>query len=331
MAVRGPKLCPVTDLPRLACGCGACKGYTPTDQERRDFLACGYQRDPLPPMWVKRLTYRSAEWTEEEPKRIVCDHARPPGMTICEDCAAHFAAILTDIPAVLTELNIALTKQAQFAEHGIRKRDPEESETPWDEAASKAIRRLFAALGGRPAKVAAALLDDWPATMRRPDLEQLVSRVSSAVARVHHLIDTPAVMTYYGPCPTCGRDIYQRDQHDDASVIRCRSCRYEAPRAMHLRRQLESMADKQMTLGGIVRTFNDAGVKVTRQQIENMIYREGLPREQVELPPRWVGQGDDRRLVKAEKVWMYRIGDVSRWLDARTRDREDLSPNRQRA
>ena len=223
--------------------------------------------------------------------------------------------VLTDMPELMAELEVALTKQTNFVEQGTpQQADPDEASLPWSEGAARAIRRLRKALDGDPRSRAAELLADWTTTMRRPDLGNLVAGVTAAATAAHALIAPPTVLTYYGPCPTCTRDLYQEHVWADG-VVSCKACGYAAPKGEHLRRSLDAMADRQMTLGGIVRTFNDAGLQVTRQRLENLIYRRGLPRQQVTRPPRWVGEGESRRLVPAEKVWMYRIGDVKAWLE----------------
>lgn len=321
-----PATCSVTDLPKITCGCDDCINYRPSAAELHSFALTHEPDSSASPVWVRRLHYHSAEWTEAEPQQVVCDHGKPVGMRICPDCAATFARLLHDVRAVMTELDLCLTKQTGFLEHGAPKlADPDESSLPWNEGASKVIRRLFAALEGRPTRRAAELLDDWDKTLRREDLESLVSRVSAAVASAHQLVDSPAVTTYYGPCPTCQVDIYTEHVPKDGMVT-CRACGYTSPREPHLQRQLRTMSSRQMRLGNVVRALNDAGIRASRQDVENLIYREGLPREQVDVPPHWVGEGAERRLVGGDVVWVYRMGDVLAWLGRTARFRH-LSDN----
>lgn len=302
----------MTDLPRLICGCGGCAQYQPTQRERAEFASLHVEADPPGHVWVRRIGYHGPQWTEPEPERIICDHGKPEGMIICDACAHRFALLLADVPMVITELDLALTKQTGFVERGVfQEADPDEAAVPWDEGASKIIRRLFAALGGRPVARSREMLDQWRDTLRRPDLEELVSRVSAVMASAHKLVDTPSMLTYYGPCPNCKRDIIQEHAGPD-DMIKC-PCGYLATRADHLYRQLDAQADLEMPLTRIVKTLNDGGEPVTRQEIENLIYRRGLPRTEHTIPPHWVGKGTNRRLAKAETIWVYRLGDVRLW------------------
>jgi hypothetical protein len=91
--------------------------------------------------------------------------------------------------------------------------------------------------------------------------------------------------------------------------VECQGCGYIAEVGEHLRAQLDLAADERMTLTRVVKVLNDAGEPTSRQEIENQIYREGLPREEL---PVWQ-QG---RIVK---VWHYRLGDVRDWLARKKR------------
>jgi uncharacterized Zn finger protein (UPF0148 family) len=134
------------------------------------------------------------------------------------------------------------------------------------------------------------------------------------------VVDSPPATQFYGYCPTCGAEIYQERVSAEGTVD-CPACGYSAPRKQHLQRQLTAMRDKQMRLGTVVRVLNDAGVPTSRQEIENLIYHQGLAREWVQVPPHWVGTGAERRLVAGEGVWMYKLGHVIEALAKKPRYR----------
>jgi hypothetical protein len=261
------------------------------------------------------ITYHSTAWRfgTGRIKTITCDH-NPTDTFLCSDCAQLFRAILEDIPGLHTDLEVHLTRQNTFLELGTPKEaDPEEASIPWNEQASKAIRGLWYALGGRPVPRSRELLGAWEDTLRRPDAAELAARVSYAAANARAVIDAPRPKVYYGPCPDCKRDLYQERVTEDTDVIVCRACGYHAKRADHLRRELDIMADKEFTLTKLVQTLNDGGEPTSRQEIENLIYRATgdlppLPRQKVNMP-RYVG----RRLERNE-VWVYRLGTVREFL-----------------
>jgi hypothetical protein len=268
----------------------------------------GTSYQPIP------LTYRSSRWHlgTRRVQAIVCDH-NPTDTFLCSECAGTFRALLEDIPSLFTELEIHLTRQSTFLELGAPKEaDPEEASVPWAEQASKAIRGLWAAIGGRPVPRARELLADWDNVLRRHEVAELASRISYASSVARAVIDAPRPKVYYGPCPKCKKDIYQ-ERVDADSFVRCPSCTYYAPRAEHLATELEIMADKELTLTKLVQTLNDGGEPTTRQEIENLIYRANgdlppLPREKRNMP-RWIG-----RRLELHEVYVYRLGTVREFL-----------------
>ena len=159
-----------------------------------------------------------------------------------------------------------------------------------------------------PARLAtqlAAKLDQLQAEPRMPNLAR---DISAAASRAHHVIDAPPELWYYGPCPSCERDLWQErihvDDHKTPIVCRYPTCDYAAPLDVHNRRALEVGHDRRMTIDELVGAITSGGITVTREQIKGWIYRDGLPRERRNRP-RYV----DGELHQNE-VWTYRLGDV---------------------
>jgi hypothetical protein len=249
-------------------------------------------------------------WHTVNPKQILCDHGRPDGMVLCPACQERLYRMLADIPRLVTDLMVHLTKQNRFLERGIPQHPDgeeqprevqEESPLPWADAASSVLTDLGRAFDGPPAAAATAALQDWRATLRLPHLAEFAGRVSRAFGKAMRVIDVNPYLTLYGSCPDCGKDIRQ-ERVAAGGLVQC-PCGYHAAVEEHQLTQLELAADTQMTLTKVVEVLNDVGERTSRQEIENLIYRQGLPREEV---PVWRGG-------RLEKVWHYRLGDVREW------------------
>lgn len=269
----------------------------------------------LNPGAMLRLDYASGEWhTRQPPRPVLCDHEeKPPGSVLCGACEADLFRALADVPRLVADLELHLTKQNVFLERGLDPEDEviEESPLPYAEAASSALDKLTRVLGTPPAAAAVRHLQRWRETVRMPHLVEFASRVTRAVAKAFSVIDTVPYLTHYGRCPVCKRDIRQ-ERVPEGAEVKCQ-CGYAAEVGEHRIAQLDLAADIQMPLTRIVSVLNDAGERTSRQEIENMIYRDGLPREQ---QPVW----QDGRI---EKVWHYRLGDVREWRARKRRKRLD--------
>lgn len=265
-----------------------------------------------------------------DPLIVDCNHPTTTGDQLCPACVADLRGVLADIPALLADLELARTKIVSFVApstpHHDDNPDPAESpaETstalPWSEAASRADRRLRANLAA--ATAALALPDSPPATAarlitgrltqlaRRDDATTWARRLTRAAAAAHRAIDRPPSLWYYGPCPTCGRDIYTERVRDlPHAEVACprKDCAYSAPLADHRLAQLDAGEDRMLTVGELVGAITSAGEHVTRDQINSWIRREGLPREPRTIPRLTAGG----KLMHVE-VYVYRLGDVRR-------------------
>jgi uncharacterized Zn finger protein (UPF0148 family) len=264
------------------------------------------------------LDYPSGLWCTLKPEPVICDHGKPDGSMLCPVCEERLWRALADVPRLVADLELHLTKQNVFLERGMPQpsEDEEEAEVvdesplPYVEAASSTLRDLTRVLGERPAREAINRLYAWRDTLRLPHLAEFASRLTRATTKAFRVIDMNPYLTHYGTCPTCKTDIRIERVPEEDDVV-CPGCGYKAKVADHLRAQLDLAADRQFTLTDVVKVLNDAGEPTTRQEVENLIYRQGLPREQV---PVW----QDGRL---EKVWKYRLGDVRDWLNRHRRKR----------
>lgn len=210
------------------------------------------------------------------------DHARGDSW-LCRDCADHVARIVADVPALLDDLTLALTRQTSFVQHGTS----DETPLPFNVEAADALTRLRAAV---------ASLGDLT---RQPDAPALARRLSAEYLHAHRVIDRPEVPAYMGTCPE-GHDLYALR---DADTVEC-DCGYHAPMKEHQRTALDAGEDRLLTVAELVGAITSAGETVTRDQINSWIRREGLVREKA-ARPLW----RDGQLV-ARTVYVYRLGDV---------------------
>lgn len=272
--------------------------------------------------------------TGEHRTPIIVDCRHPQGddhAYLCLICTNDLQAVLSDIPALLFDLDVAIVQDTRFVQHGTQTGRPKPRHDPDDDSkggaplgfndrASTARIRLTQALHAAVADRLA--IPDTPAAIAR-QLHRSVNRIryhqhiadlardiTAAVARAHKVIDAPPSLWYYGTCPLCGHDIYQQRIHhsDDQTRVTCTypSCDYTARPIDHNRKQLDAGDDRWMTVGELVAAITAAEEVVTRDQINGWIRRDGLPREERALT-QWV----DGRLV-SKPVWVYRLGDVRR-------------------
>lgn len=236
---------------------------------------------------------------------------------LCRECAEDLRLVLEDVPALITDLQVALTRETSFVEHGRLRSGEDDDEDgegrsaplPFDPRASAAFHRLaeaFGAQGGLVGPVVAAVaghLANFDALLLDPGVEALAERVSGAVLHGYRVVDRPPDLWYYGPCPKCRVDIWDERNVEHVS---CGHCSYAAPAADHQLASLDAGDDRLLTVGELVGAITAAGEPVTRHQINGWIKREGLVRE---LDNRVVWKGG--QLVN-ETAYVYRLGDVRR-------------------
>jgi hypothetical protein len=241
---------------------------------------------------------------------------------ICGDCCVSLGLVLADVPQLFDDLDIAIAGETRFVEHGHRigGSEPTGSGHP----AIAAQQRLTLALIGDgteqhpgvkdwfdnygPASLARALTRNLHRVVHEPRMPNLARDITQAASRAHHVIDSPVDLCYYGPCPSCGRDLVQeRIWHKDAETkVTCRypSCDYAEPLSEHQRKLLAASEDRWMTVTELVSAITSADEPVTRDQINWWIKRGGLAREK-RVRPRYVN-GE----LTTTEVWTYRLGDV---------------------
>lgn len=317
-------ICEFSDLPKWLC-CH-CPEFASTPR-------------PVPPEPTRPIAgYWSIEWEGRagysrkwhglttdpgkppKPTRIYCNH--DADQPLCHDCTQDLAAVLDDIPDLLYQLHLAEIRDTQFVEHGAAADadgNLNAGGRPWNERAAKARAQLADVLytvggatqqaGPTASQTARQIRAHLGRLARRQDMPEYASRISTAAAHAHAVIDRPSRPWYYGRCPKCGQHLYAERATDPATIITCRQdgCTYAARLDDHQRAQLHAGEDRWLTedeLVGAIAKAGDDEETVTREQIRRWFKSEGLPRETRERP-----KLVDGRIV-VETVDVFRLGDV---------------------
>lgn len=267
-----------------------------------------------------------------KPIRVSCwDQHGAVGL--CQACLHDFGRVLSDVPYLLDDLDVAIAGNVTFVDRGQRRdvlqqTDDTDNPTAGQNPAVNAHQRLARALAGAapwfdapaPELLALQLLRHLTQLADEPALRRIAQDLTAAASRAHRVIDRPADLYLYGPCPQCGTSIVQDRIHadDQTSLVRCRQadCDYQATLADHNATQLALREDSWLTLTELVGALATGGVPVTRDQIKGWADREGLPREK-RSRARWI-----HGHLQHNEVWAYRVGDV-RDLAARAAARRE--------
>ena len=232
---------------------------------------------------------------------------------LCDACLADLELVLSDVPYLLDDLDVAISGQVEFVERG---QDPTKTEEEQlrggNHPAVLAHQRLVRALevagdwfdACHPEQLADQLRRVLPELADEPLLRRVAREVSAAASRAHRVVDAPTVYWYYGPCPWCGTDIVQERVHGSDQLITCARCEYAATVAEHQAAQLTLRDDSWLPEERLVSALVVNDQPITRKQLRNWVNRHGLAREK--LPwPRWVNGH-----LQTNDVYQYRVGDV---------------------
>jgi hypothetical protein len=269
-----------------------------------------------------------------DPIIVNCHHA---DQGLCENCGIDFAKILMDVPYVYDDLEVEIGRLVRRVERGTI-RGLKSDESPQQGGGNPHVaaqQRLMTAIMGDGTDAHPGFsdwVDDLPLWEMCDQLRANLSRVlgeermptlardiSSAVSRAHKTIDLHRDLFFYGPCPDCGKDLWQVriQQHDVETKIVCHAvlpasgggfekCGYKAHLDEHQKRILDKAEDHLMTVAELVGALDYGGVPVTRDQNNGWIRRRRLlERESFKL--RW--NEETGEVEKIPEV-RYRLGDA---------------------
>jgi hypothetical protein len=255
-----------------------------------------------------------------------CDRTMPGTATICGACSADLVRALADVPWLVQELDIVLSRQTSKVGGGRSAETP----LPYGERASDATDPLRNALVGwvqdlgereppqrfGPACAAcghpscallAPLHDTIPSMaawlharsywlLRHPAVVEIYAEITGAVYGARRAIDRPPGYVYAGPCNACDIALYAKPGARD---VRCRECRavYDVEgRREWMRRECEHLLGSS---SWVAMVCTGLGVPVAESTVRMWVKRGKLqPRDHAAT-----FTGKARRPL-------YRVGDV---------------------
>ena len=165
-----------------------------------------------------------------------CEYPTQQDSFVCKICIQALSRDLGDIPALIEDLHITLTRQDVLGAGSGRR--AAETSLPWKDAASEALWVLTnvvmswtrelqdpdsAPFPDAPIAGARWLLSNVQHAASRDFAGQLVDEIASAVARAYEVIDRPPDLLLAGQCGNdgCEEYLYARP---DAKTTTCRAC-----------------------------------------------------------------------------------------------------------
>lgn len=227
--------------------------------------------------------------------------ARPTENVLCPGCAASLTTELRQIPWLVEQLNITLTRQARIGDRN----GPRGSERPlpYDHAASVdletvhdtlalwcteiAERRSITPPTGSSSDLARWLML-WPSDLAgHPDAAEMHGQILSIAASARRTIDRRPDLRFVGPCDShgaetvgteysqgCGKEMYA---HPRAIYVTCRTLDCGASYPMDMRRAwlLEAAYDRLLTAAEMSRAIRELvpGKDVTPNRISQWAAR----------------------------------------------------------
>ncbi|TKR27147.1 hypothetical protein FA014_01970 [Cellulomonas hominis] len=242
---------------------------------------------------------------------------------MCPRCTSTLRGLLTDLPGLFGDLDVARTRQARWGSRtaGASTTTPlpfalEPADARWVllDTLLAWLDWVTAVRAHRPPATWAEVEDylvrwrggavDWLA--RHPDGAAAVDELTAALRNARRAIDSPARRLYAGPCTAvvpgegglaveCGTDLLAAP---GSAVVECRSCGTAWPLAERRSWLLERAEDVLLPAAEIARAVDGLGLRLSENTLRS-----------------WVRQG---RLVRRGRAVLtdgrtaetYRVGDV---------------------
>lgn len=239
-----------------------------------------------------------------------CAGDQPDGL-LCSACTARFRRDLTDLPDLVRELDVVLTRQTQIGSgNGVRR--SAEIPLPYDQNASDVKANLVNTLttwareldlgdGNPPTPnirgYCGWLLHRIERIRMHPAADEITDEIGYSVSIVRKVIDLPAPRVLAGPCPICERPVYGPEGAVNAV---CKYCE---------RAGIESIVDVDP---GQAKRWQDAGGQLVTRTIALAALAHLSRPVKPETFRSWVKRGQVKRHpdpTSAGRV-LYRLGDV---------------------
>lgn len=213
---------------------------------------------------------------------------------LCPVCVARLTRQLRDVPSLVDELDITLSRQGKVGNGGKGGKGIAHEKTTIHLGAAAAAWDLQHVLcawaievtGVRPSSVAPtvaaadALLSAMPAIRRHPESARLVTAVCGAIESARRVVDRPVERRFLGPCAAsldagiCTGDLYVTP---DAEMVRCKTCLTEHKVAERRTWMLSQAASTLLTVREAAQMVSDVGgIRISQASIRGYLHRGRL-------------------------------------------------------
>lgn len=191
---------------------------------------------------------------------------------LCSDCCAAVETMLAAAPALVEQLDVAISKQAKVGGSGKAGKGSAHERSPIN----------FGALAVRDSLLVELALwgDDINVIRRHVQAAEIASGIGKVVKAAYHAIDRMADRKYLGKCNhkigglNCQEELWVRPS---AKEIRCKSCGYEHNVANRRLDMIEMARDMIVTVKDASTYMGDvAGVRVTEDRIRGYLRRRRI-------------------------------------------------------
>lgn len=209
---------------------------------------------------------------------------------LCHTCLGRIAGTLHHLPALVTDLDLTLTKQRRFGDPTDSTSRTAAATLPFNAAAARVLHELRHELhalirlclthglhqGPQPthhtAAMAAWLLARLTPIAGQPWAPQAL-RLTAIAGRGEQVIDAPPERTFAGPCDQCGTDLYARAGQAHAT---CPTCGDTYDLAARRRWLLRMVDDRLATATEVARALTSLEMPVTAERIRQWKHRARL-------------------------------------------------------
>lgn len=227
--------------------------------------------------------------------------AMPSDWFVCRTCTSTLRGLLTDLPGLMTDLDVALAGQVHFiAQRGETRTetpDPEDARWPQTTAVTRAGFAAGPSEAGWVARQTILTWVDWVTAVRghtvpqtwtdvgtylraavdwiarHPDGPQAIDELTAGIRQARQAIDRPADQHYLGLCPTCTHALYAPDH---AHTITCPRCTTHHQTADLRARLVTRIEHHTMTATDASRVLAEVGIDIPARLIRLWKHRGEL-------------------------------------------------------
>lgn len=229
----------------------------------------------------------------------ICDAPQDQGLA-CHACVTRLERDLAQVPALVTELDVTLSRQARIGGGGDGKMGKgwAREKLPINVGAAAAAWDLEQTLtiwaremSGNPVATTVhashVLLLHVNEIRRHPDVAHMIEKITQVITKARHAIDKPAERFFVGPCwatypdeegreVTCIADLYAKPRAE-AVICKVPECATEHQVAERRALLLDKARDRLFPVREAAQMMGDVGgIKVTEDRIRGYLRRGRL-------------------------------------------------------